>query len=171
MKQVGIIGLGDMGISMAKNIIKSGFELTGFNLRDQRLKMLEELGGHAAGSPQKVGEGADAVFTMVLNGAQVYETVRGEDGLLESMKPGSTIIVSATIHPKEVQELADPILAQGINLIDSPVAGGKSGAESGSLTMMTATKKGVFEANYNGVVSLESIYRPDGGDFEYRLIL
>ena len=149
MKQVGIIGLGDMGISMAKNIIKSGFEITGFDLRDQRLKMLEALGGRAAGSPQEVGERADAVFTMVFNGDQVNQVVTGEEGLLKSMKPGSTIIVSATVHPKEVRELVDPILAKDVNLIDSPVAGGQSGAETGTLTMMTAAKKDVFEANYD----------------------
>ena len=149
MKRVGIIGLGDMGIGLAKNIVKSGFSLTGFDLRDERLKMLEILGGKAAGSPREVGEQADAVFVMVLNGKQVYEVVTGEDGLLQSMMPGSTIIVSATIEPKEVRAIAEPISAKGIGLIDTPVSGGKSGAEAGTLTMMAAAQKDVFEANYD----------------------
>jgi putative dehydrogenase len=149
MKRVGIIGLGDMGIGLAKNIVKSGFSLTGFDLREERLEILKDLGGKAASSPREVGEQADAVFIMVLNGKQVYEVVTGEDGLLQSMKPGSTIIVSATIEPKEVWAIAEPISAKGINLIDTPVSGGKSGAEAGTLTMMAAAKKDVFEANYD----------------------
>ncbi len=149
MKQVGIIGLGDMGIALSKNIIKSGFRLTGFDLREERLQMLEEMGGQAASSPQIAGEGAEVVFIMVLNGQQVYDVVTGEDGLLQSVQPGSTIIITATIEPREVRAVAEPVFAKGVNLIDAPVSGGKSGAEAGTLTMMTAAKKEVLEANYD----------------------
>ncbi len=65
MKQVGIIGLGDMGIGMAKNIIKNGFDLVGYDLRDERLRILETLGGKVASSPQEVGQQSDVVFVMV----------------------------------------------------------------------------------------------------------
>lgn len=147
MKRVGIIGLGDMGIPMAKNIIKSGFSLIGYDLRDERLKALEALGGKAASSPREVGQQADAVFIMVFNGKQVYEVVTAEDGLLQSMKAGSTIIVSATIEPREVREVAKAAFAKGVNLIDTPVSGGKAGAEAGTLTMMAAAPKEVFDAN------------------------
>lgn len=148
MKQIGLIGLGDMGIALAKNIMKSGFSLTCYDLRNERLTMLEALGGQAARSPRELGEQAEAVFIMVLNGKQVDEVIRGEDGLLQSMKPGSTIIITATIEPKVVQALAESTFAKGLNLIDSPVSGGKPGAEAGNLILMTAAKKEVFEANY-----------------------
>lgn len=149
MKQVGIIGLGDMGIALSKNIIKSGFRLTGFDLREKRLQLLEKMGGQEASSPQIVGERSGVVFIMVLNGQQVYDVVTGEDGLLKSMQPGSTIIITATIDPREVRAVAEPVFAKGVNLIDAPVSGGKSGAEAGTLTMMTAAKKEVLEANYD----------------------
>ncbi len=145
MKKVGLIGLGDMGIGLAANILKNGFELTGFDLREKRLKMLSELGGKPASSPKEVAENSDAVFVMVLNGDQVKQVVSGENGLLEVLKPGSTIIISATIHPSEIREIEPPVVEKGINLIDTPVSGGKSGAENGTLTMMTAAKKEVFE--------------------------
>ena len=80
MKRVGIIGLGDMGIAMARNIIKSGFELTGFDLREERLKLLEEVGGKRASTPAEVGSHSDAVFVMVLHGHQVDSVVSGENG-------------------------------------------------------------------------------------------
>lgn len=145
MKNIGIIGLGDMGIGMAANLLKNGFELSGFDLREDRLNELARLGGNPAHTCQKVAENSDVVFIMVLNGQQAKEVVLGESGLLKRLKPGSTIIVSATIHPSEVKELEKPILDMGVNLIDSPVSGGKSGADSGTLTLMTAAKKEVFE--------------------------
>ena len=147
MKRVGIIGLGNMGIAMARNIIKSGFSLIGYDLRDERLKALEALGGKAASSPREVGQQADAVFIMVLNGKQVYEVVTAEDGLLQSMKAGSTIILSATIEPREAREIAKAVFAKGVDMIDTPVSGGKAGAEAGTLTMMAAAQKEVFAAN------------------------
>jgi len=145
MKKVGLVGLGDMGIGMAKNILKNGFELTGFDLREERLQMLSQLGGKPATSCREVAENSDAVFVMVLNGQQVKEVVQGEQGLLQGLKPDCTIIVSATIHPAEVREVEAPVLEKGINLIDTPVSGGKSGADNGTLTMMAAAKKEVFE--------------------------
>ncbi len=68
MKRIGIIGLGDMGIGLSRNIIKGGFELTGFDLREERLQMLEDAGGKRGMSVADVGENSDAVFVMVLNG-------------------------------------------------------------------------------------------------------
>ncbi|MGB5816192.1 MAG: NAD(P)-dependent oxidoreductase, partial [Thermoanaerobaculia bacterium] len=142
-----IIGLGSMGLAMAKNIIDSGFELTGFDLRPESLGLLEAAGGEPAGSAAQVGANAEVVFVMVLNGRQVREVVAGENGLLETMKPGSTIIISATIDPAEIEEIAALIAEKGIAVIDSPVSGGKGGAEAGTLTLMAAAKKEVFDAN------------------------
>jgi 3-hydroxyisobutyrate dehydrogenase-like beta-hydroxyacid dehydrogenase len=83
---------------------------------------------------------------MVLNGTQALSVVAGEDCLRDSMKPGSTIIISATIEPSEVREIEKALEGSGIEMIDSPVSGGKSGAEDGTLTMMAAAKQDVFNA-------------------------
>ena len=146
MKKVGVIGLGDMGIGLAKNVIKAGFQCKGLDLREERKNMLKELGGTAALSLSDLGD-SDAVFVMVLNGAQVQSVVLGEGGLLSVLRPGSTVIVSATIKPSEIKVLVEPAAARGVHLIDTPVSGGKSGAENGTLTMMTAARKAVFDAN------------------------
>jgi 3-hydroxyisobutyrate dehydrogenase-like beta-hydroxyacid dehydrogenase len=136
-----------MGMGMARNIIKGGFPLTGFDLRDARLAELEQAGGTRAASCREVGEASDSVFVMVLNGDQVKEVIFGEDGLAEGLKPGSTVIVSATIHPSEIRELVAPAAEKGLLLVDTPVSGGKSGADDGALTMMTAAKTEVLEEN------------------------
>lgn len=145
MKRIGFVGLGDMGIGLTSNLLKNKFEVTGFDVRDERVKELVELGGRPAANCREVAENSDAVFVMVLNGQQVKEVILGKNGLLEGLKPGATIIVTATINPSEVKELVEPLSEKKINLIDSPVSGGKSGADSGTLTMMTAAKKEVFD--------------------------
>jgi 3-hydroxyisobutyrate dehydrogenase-like beta-hydroxyacid dehydrogenase len=136
-----------MGMGMARNLLEAGFELTGFDLRDSRLTELEKHGGKPAASCRVVGESSDAVFVMVLNGVQVNQVIFGDDGLTAGLKPGSTIVISATIHPSEVRELEAPLAEMGIHLIDTPVSGGKSGADDGALTMMTAAKSEVLEEN------------------------
>lgn len=146
MKRIGIVGLGDMGIGLAQNLIKAGFELTGFDLRDERLKMLEEAGGKPAKSLQEVAENSDSVFVMVLNGQQAISVA---SGLKESLKAGSTIIVSATIQPSEVRNIEKLLEGSGIEMIDTPVSGGKSGADGGTLTMMAAAKKSVFDEQHD----------------------
>lgn len=146
MRKIGIIGLGNMGISMAKNLIKNGFDLTGFDLNPDRMPLLVKLGGKQAINCQEVGQNADIVFIMVLNGKQVKEAILGEQGLLEGLKPNSTIIVSATVNPSEIREIEQAVLDQNVNLVDSPVSGGQPGAETGTLTLMAATKKEVFDA-------------------------
>ena len=147
MRRVGIVGLGDMGMGMARNLLNSGFQLTGFDLRDARLAELEKEGGTPAANCRIVGESSDTVFVMVLNGQQVNQVIFGDDGLAKGLKPGSTIAISATIHPSEVKELEAPLTEMGIHLIDTPVSGGKSGADDGALTMMTAAKADVLEEN------------------------
>lgn len=145
MKTVGIVGLGNMGIGMAKNLIRAGFPVIGHDLCEKRRNMLSELGGTPVSSVAAVGESSDCVFVMVMNGGQVHSVVLGEAGLLQNMRPGSCIIVTATIGPSDIQMLVPPAGKKGIELIDSPVSGGKGGADSGTLTMMVAAKKTLLE--------------------------
>ncbi len=145
MKKIGIVGLGDMGIGMAKNIVNNGFDLIGYDLRPERLELLSQLGGKPAASCREVGENANIVFVMVLNGKQVHDVVLGSTGLIEGMEKGTTVVVSSTINPDEVKVLEGPLQQKGINLVDTPVSGGKSGADNGTLTLMTVAKKDVFE--------------------------
>jgi 3-hydroxyisobutyrate dehydrogenase-like beta-hydroxyacid dehydrogenase len=132
---------------MARNLVEAGFPVTGFDLREARLSLLTQHGGTPAASCRAVGEQSDTAFVMVLNGSQVNEVVFGDDGLASGLDPGSTIVISATIHPSEVRALEGPLSELGVHLIDTPVSGGKAGAEEGTLTMMAAAKPDVLESN------------------------
>ena len=147
MKRVGVIGLGDMGIGMAENLLKSGFQVTGFDLSAERLDNFAKLGGMPAAHVTGVAQNADTIFIMVLNGKQVEQVVFGDEGLIHELTGGDTVIVTATITPEEVRSLVSRLAAQGIEMIDSPVSGGKSGADGGTLKLMTAAKKEVLEDN------------------------
>ena len=141
MKKVGVIGLGNMGMGMAKNLIKSGFSVIGFDLEDKRLRKLKENGGLIATSTVQVGEETDAVFVMVMNGEQVKAVV---SDLATGLKDRGTIILTATITPEEAKEAYSIANFEGVAMLDSPVSGGMDGAHNGTLTLMTAGKKSVF---------------------------
>ena len=147
MQAVGVIGLGQMGIGMARNLAQVGLPTIGFDLRAERGALLQAAGGVAAESCAEVGARSGAVFLMVMNGEQAREALLGDGGAAEGLAPGSTVIVTATILPSEVCALEQPLAERGIDLIDAPVSGGKAGADGGALTLMAAGRAEVLERN------------------------
>ena len=136
MKKVGIVGIGDMGSGLAKNLIKNGFSVIGLDLLEHRNVAFEAMGGQLAKDFAEIGRASDAVFVMVMNGTQAKEIILGENGLVASMEKGGTILLTATIKPTEAREIGAAMAGSGIDLIDSPVSGGFPGAQGGSLTLM-----------------------------------
>ena len=143
--RAGVIGLGDMGSGLAKNLIANGIEVTGFDLSAARMADFAQMGGHAAAHVAEVGARAEAVFVMVMNGDQVKDVIFGDGGLRQTMAPGSVIILTATIKPREGREVGAMLEGSGIHLIDSPVSGGFPGAQGGTLTMMAAAPDAVLD--------------------------
>lgn len=145
MKNVGVIGVGDMGSGLAKNLIANGFQVKGIDLLKRRMIAFTAIGGEAVDSPAAVGAGADAVYIMVMNGDQVKEVIFAENGLLSTMSEGSAIILTATIKPREAREIGEAMAKSGVHLIDSPVSGGFPGAQNGTLTMMAAAPGNILD--------------------------
>ena len=143
--RAGVIGIGDMGSGLAKNLIANGFETTGIDLKPERMAAFKAMGGRPAASPAEVGSNADAVFIMVMNGGEVDDVVFGADGLVGALAPGSAIILSATIKPSEARALGERLEGTGLHLIDTPVSGGFPGAQGGTLTMMAAAPDDVLD--------------------------
>ncbi len=146
MAKVGLIGVGNMGRGMSRNILKAGHQLTMYDVRSEAMEALVQEGADAAASPRAVGVAADTVFIMVLNVEQVKSALLGEDGLLAGLKPGSTVICTATIGRSQVMEVAELVTAKGVNIVDAPVSGGAPGGAAGTLTMMVAAESKTFEA-------------------------
>ena len=138
MTKVGVIGLGDMGSGLAKNLIKAGFNVTGLDLSEDRRAAFVGLGGIIAETPADAADGADAIFIMVMNGSQVDTVLFGANGVMETLSDDAAIILTATIKPIEARKIGNRVLAAGKQIIDSPVSGGFPGAQGGTLTMMAA---------------------------------
>lgn len=142
MQTIGIVGIGDMGSGLAKNLIKNGFQVHGFDLKPARMNAFIAAGGQPCSSSADVGRNAEITFIMVMNGTEVNTVIFGngaeEKGLISTLKPGSSIVLTATIKPKEAQALSRQLKDSNIHLIDSPVSGGRPGADGGTLTLMAA---------------------------------
>lgn len=143
--KAGVIGLGDMGSGLAKNLIANRFEVTGLDLDPARMSAFEALGGSPAKSVGDVGKNADAVFVMVMNGDQAKQVILGAGGLTSTMASGGAVILSATIKPREAKEIGAGMEGTGLHLIDTPVSGGFPGAQGGTLTMMAAAPDPVLD--------------------------
>lgn len=138
MTVAGVVGLGDMGSGLAKNLMANGFETWGYDVAPRRLDAFAAAGGKAAADLGEVGFNADAVFVMVMTGAQARAVILGEGGLAATMKPGGIVLLTATIEPSEAREIGAALAGTAIRLVDSPVSGGFPGAQNGTLTMMAA---------------------------------
>ena len=155
-RRAAVIGLGDMGSGLAKNLIRYGFHTSGFDISPARLRAFAEAGGHPAESPGGAGNGAESVFVMVMNGDQARSVIFGDDGLLASMKPGSAILMTATVHAHEIRAIHADMSGSGIDLIDTPVSGGFPGAQGGSLTMMAAAPDAVLDRHRAAMEAVSS---------------
>ena len=138
MKNIGVIGLGDMGSGLAKNLMSNGFSVFGLDLKPERQAAFTDMGGTLVDDAADLGRRVDAAFVMVMNGDQAKSVILGPDGLVENMEQGGVVILSATIKPHEAVEIGAAMLGSGIDLIDTPVSGGLPGAQGGTLTMMAA---------------------------------
>tara|TARA_B100000767_G_scaffold59529_1_gene55312 strand:- start:16127 stop:17017 length:891 start_codon:yes stop_codon:yes gene_type:complete len=145
MLRAGVIGLGDMGSGLAKNLIKNGIATTGLDLSDERMSAFVQMSGTPAGSVAELGTNSDAVFVMVMNGVQAKAVILGDDGLAAHMPKGGAVILTATIKPSEARDIGAALEGSGIHLIDSPVSGGFPGAQGGTLTMLAAATSEVLD--------------------------
>lgn len=143
--RVGVIGVGDMGSGLARNLVKAGFRTTGYDIKPDRNAALADMGAVPAQGVAEVGRASDAVYVMVMTGAEVRDVVLGEDGLLASMAPGGVVILTATIKPQEARAIGAALDGTGLRMIDSPVSGGYPGAQGGTLTMMAAAPPALLD--------------------------
>jgi len=142
---IGFVGLGNMGLGMAQNILKAGFPLISYDLRKEPLRVIEGLGGQAVKNPREVSERARITFVVVLNYPQIEQAVQGEYGLQDGVKPGDVIVLMSTISPFQVKELAQKLGNRGVQILDAPISGGKEGAAAGTLSIMVGGERAAFE--------------------------
>jgi 2-hydroxy-3-oxopropionate reductase len=136
MTNIAIIGLGIMGLPMAKNLVKAGYDVTGYNRSQGPIDALVAAGGHGASGVADAVKDADVVITMVPDSPDVAEVVRGEDGVFANAKAGALWIDNSSIRPDVAKELAEEAVAAGFGAVDAPVSGGEQGAIDAALSIM-----------------------------------
>jgi 3-hydroxyisobutyrate dehydrogenase len=140
----GVIGLGSMGLGVARTLLQKGFTVFAYDVRPQVLREFAREGGHACASPAEVGSNAPVVVVLVVNAQQTYEAVLGAKGAAASMAPGSVVIASATVAPAVAEDLGAQLKARGLLMLDAPVSGGAARAAAGQLSIMASGEREAF---------------------------
>jgi 3-hydroxyisobutyrate dehydrogenase len=144
MAQIGFIGLGNMGLPMAQNLIRAGHALRGYDVSAAALDKLSAADGIAVRSLDAACAGVEAVITMLPAGQQVREVYLGPGGVLASAAPGALLIDGSTIDVETARAVAAAAGVDGLDMIDAPVSGGVAGAQAGTLTFMVGGSDQAF---------------------------
>ena len=145
METVGFIGLGNMGGGISANIQRAGHPMVIYDLREETARPLLEGGARLANTPSEVAELSDITFTSLPGPKEVEEVVLSDQGILEGIRPGSIYIDLSSSRPSLIRQM-EPIFRQkGVHILDAPVSGGKTGAESGNLAVMVGGEKEIFD--------------------------
>lgn len=141
---VGVIGLGSMGLGVARTLLGKGFEVHAYDVRPAVLKAFARQGGIAAKSPAEVGRHAPVVIILVVNAEQTDEVLFGKNGAATTLARGSVVIASSTVAPEYATGLGKRLEAGGLLMIDAPVSGGAARAAKGELSIMASGPKPAF---------------------------
>ena len=152
MKKVGFIGLGNMGLPMANNILKAGIEVNAFDLSTDAMQKADELGMITKSYASEVIENIDALITMLPNDTAVENIYLKED-LIGKISKNTIVIESSTINPEISKKVSKKATDMNISMLDAPVSGGVKGAELGTLTFIV----GGDEANLKKATPLFEI--------------
>ena len=148
MKNIGFIGIGLMGFPMAKNLLKSGFNLKAFNRSLDKADRLKEFGAEISVSIKEVVKNSDVIITMLTDDAAV-EKVMGSDEFISNIKEGATVIDMSSVNPIITKKHSKILKEKNINYLDAPVSGGTIGAEEATLAIMVGGDEKIFKECYD----------------------
>lgn len=143
--KIGWIGLGNMGIPMASNLIRAGFEVALYNRTKAKAEQLLSLGASFVDKPADLYQTCDVVITMVSDDAAVREIYAGPDSFLASANAGKIAIDMSTVSPETSQFLASQCAEKGVSFMDAPVSGSVKPATEGTLIIMAGGDAETFE--------------------------
>lgn len=142
---VGYIGLGLMGKSIARNLMKAGYPLVVHNRSQAAVQELAGEGAETAQSPAEVAAAAEIIFTNLPDSPDVEQVVLGKNGLIENARPGQIFIDNSTIKPATARKIAETLADKGVACLDAPVSGGDIGAANATLTIMVGGPREAFD--------------------------
>ncbi len=144
--RIGWIGLGKMGLPMARRILRAGYSLTAYNRTAEKARPLSELGGRILASPADVAAVSTVIFSMVADDAALEAVTLGPRGVFQTVAAGSTLIDMSTVSPGVSARVAEKAREKGVAYLRAPVSGSTQFAESGRLTIFASGPREAFEA-------------------------
>ena len=138
-----VFGLGSMGFGIAQSLIKAGHTVYGYDVTDEPVDRLVEVGGQKARFAE-IASNVDVVVVVVLNAEQTEDVLFGEDGVVASLEAGAAIIASATVSPDFARQMESRCQAKGIHYLDAPISGGSIKAAAGALSVMASGTSQAF---------------------------
>ncbi|MDC1273023.1 NAD(P)-dependent oxidoreductase [Pelagibacteraceae bacterium] len=148
MKNIGFIGIGLMGFPMAKNLLKSGYNLKAYNRSQDKSDRLKEFGAEISASIKEVVTNSDVIITMLTDDSAV-EKVMGSNEFISNIKEGATVIDMSSVNPVITKKYAKILKEKNINYLDAPVSGGTIGAGEASLAIMVGGDEETFKECYD----------------------
>ncbi len=133
---LGMIGLGQMGLSLSRQMIADGHAVVGYDIDPARMTMLEAEGGAAAANAREVAERSDITFSILLKGEHIEANLFGPDGVTAAGKPGHVHVEMSTMPPPFVKELAARLAAEGVTMLDAPISGSHPAVDARTITFM-----------------------------------
>ena len=144
MTDIGFIGLGNMGGPMARNLVKAGHKVRGFDLAPDAIATAKDNGIEIVASATEAAQGAEVVISMLPAGQHVRSVYTGPDGVIGVAKKGTLLIDCSTIDVASARAVQEAAAAAGMEMLDAPVSGGVAGADAGTLTFMVGGADDAF---------------------------
>ncbi len=143
--KIAFVGMGTMGVPMALNLLKAGYDVTVHNRTRDRERPVVEAGAQRADSPQAAAASAEIIITCVSDTPDVEAVILGEQGIVHGANTGAIVVDMSTISPTATQKMAAALAAKGIHMVDAPVSGGTEGAQKGTLSIMVGGDPQIVE--------------------------
>ena len=147
-KNIGFIGIGLMGLPMAKNILKAGYNLKVFNRTKSKAEPLKEYGAKITNTIQDLVKECDIVITMLTEDISVDDVMNSSE-FLENLKSKAIVIDMSSVKPSTATKHGNNLKIKNINYLDAPVSGGTNGAEEASLAIMVGGDQKVFDNSFD----------------------
>ena len=145
MKAVGVIGVGAMGMGVARALLARGFPVFVRDIVAAREAEAVANGARACRSPAEMARQCERIVTLVVNARQTREILFAEDGAVRGMERGGVVMMCSTIAPTDAAAIADQLARHDLAMLDAPISGGPARAEAGTLSMMAAGSDAAFE--------------------------
>jgi 3-hydroxyisobutyrate dehydrogenase len=144
-KNIGFIGIGNIGSPMVRNLLKAGYRIKAFDILSSAVESAVVAGAIAASSVQAAASDVEVVITMLPSGIHVREVYLGENGVIATARKGTLLVDSSTIDVETARNVIDAATRAGMDMVDAPVSGGVAGAENTTLTFMVGGTEVAFQ--------------------------